>query len=135
MVFNTITTNMENNMKTRAIRYSDATKKNAMSLLSKGMTIAQVAKKHNTTVQTVHYWKRQFPELVTKTIITNLLRNGAAKTKTVKAKKKSNAVTITLTVKMHEDLVRQAKEDLRTVDSQAKYYILNGIRNHHGIPF
>jgi transposase-like protein len=133
MVFNLITHNMESSMK--AIRYSDATKKNAMSLLSKGMTIAQVARKHNTTVQTVHYWKKQFPELVKKTVVTSLSTNGVAPVKATKPKKKLNAVTITLPVKVYEELAKQAKEDIRTLDSQAKFYILNGIRNHHGIPF
>lgn len=141
MVPNTITNNRENIMsrphKTTAVRYSTATKKNALSLFSKGWTVAEIAKKHKTTAQTIHNWKKQFPEFVSATVVTSLSKNGVAKVRTIKTKpkKRSNTLTITLSAKQYEELIRQAKEDLRTIDSQVKFYLLNGIRNHHGIPF
>ena len=128
-------------MKKEIVRYSEATKKNALSLLSKGWTVAQVAKKHNTSIPTIHYWKKQYPELAAKSTHNTLftetgnVKNGLPKVKHSKSKKKLNTITITLSRKVYEELLKQAKEDIRTSDSQAKFYILNGIRNHHCIPF
>ena len=137
MVLNTITNNMEKRMKSKtAIRFSDATKKNALSLLSKGWTIAEVAKKHKTTVQSIHNWKKDYPDLATKTVITSLSKTGTPKVKTVsKSRKKPNTVTITLSETFHKEIAKQAREDCRTIDQQVRYYVLNGVRNYRGIPF
>ena len=136
MVYNTITNNMENTMKKEVMRYSEATKKNALSLLGKGWTVAEIAKKHNTSVPTIHYWKKQYPELVTKTIVTSISKNGVAKANTIKAKKKKpTSVTVTLSVDFYKQITSQAKDDCRTIEGQVKYYVLNGIRNYSSIPF
>ena len=116
-----------------AIRYSEATKKNALSLFSKGWTASEIAKKHKTTVPTVLYWKKTYPELVNETVVTSLSKNGIVKTKA--KKKMPNNVTITLSEDNYKQIVRQAKDECRTVDGQIKYYVLNGIRNYSGIPF
>ena len=135
MVLNTITNNMENIMKTKtAIRYSKATKKNALSLFSKGWTTKEIAKKHKTTAVTINNWKNKYPEWVTKTIVTSISKNGTAKVAKTN-KPKAKALNIKLTDAELKELGKQARVDIRTVESQAKFYILNGIRNHHGIPF
>tara|TARA_R100000664_G_scaffold19628_1_gene28753 strand:- start:2930 stop:3325 length:396 start_codon:yes stop_codon:yes gene_type:complete len=126
-------------MNVTSVRYSEATKVNALKLLAKGWTISEVAKKHKTTVQSIHTWKKKYPNIKTKVVLTKLGNNNgevtAKSVKTKKSKKKANTVTITLPEQMIKELNRQAKEDLRTLDAQIKFYVLNGIRNHHGIPF
>lgn len=128
-----------NKMNVTSVRYSEATKINALTLLSKGWTVNEVAKKHKTTVQSIHTWKKKYPGVANKVVLTKLgNKNGevtAKSAKTKKSKKKANTVTIALPEQMMKDLNRQAREDLRTLDAQIKFYVLNGIRNHHGIPF
>ena len=124
-----------NKMNVTHVRYSEATKVNALKLLSQGWSMKDVAKKHKTTVQSVHMWKKKYPEISTK-VITSVDKTGLIKTKSKrKAKKKANTHTIILTDEMLKELNRHAREDCRTLDGQIRYYILNGIRNHHGIPF
>ena len=127
-----------------AVRYSKATKINPLTLLSKGWTVNEVAKKHKTTVQSIHSWKKKYPGVANKVVLTKLGNNtGEVFAKTIKpkakkakkAKKSLNSVTITLNKDIIKELSSQAKADIRTIESQAKYYILNGIRNHIGIPF
>tara|TARA_Y100001938_G_scaffold150561_1_gene242088 strand:+ start:12277 stop:12651 length:375 start_codon:yes stop_codon:yes gene_type:complete len=119
-----------------ALRYSSATKKNALSLISRGWLISEIAKKHNTTIATIYAWKKKYPHWVTlKNQVNGVLTKSEGKKAIKTPKKKVNTVTIKLTGKFADDLAKQAKEDIRTLDAQAKYYILNGIRNHHGIPF
>ena len=129
---------MEKRMKDKkGLRYSYATKKNALSLIAKGWTIAEIAKKHKTTSQSVNNWKNQYPQLVSKTVITSLSKTGAPKVKDVKkrVKRKSNTVTLTLNDTFLKEIAKQAREDCRTIDQQVRYYVLNGIRNYRGIPF
>ena len=145
MVLNTITTNMENIIKRKPIFHNDATIKNALLLFGQGWTTGRIAKKMRVSEATIYNWRAKFPKYSVRKVTTQLVRNGALTTliKPVKTKSTktvtSHEVTITLTSKLHKNLLDLANYEVRTVSDQVKYLVHRELerieRNRKNIPF
>ena len=149
MVLNTITTHMENTMKRRPIFHNDTAIKNALLLFGQGWTIRRIAKKMKVSDATVYNWKNKFPKYaVRKVTSTSLTKNGGLVTTTIKPvitksthTKSTNLheVTITLSSKLHKNLVDLATYEVRTVSDQVKSLVHRELerieRNSKNIPF
>ena len=117
MVLNTITTHMENIMKRKVIFHNDNAIKNALLLFGQGWTTGRIATKMKVSEATVYNWKGKFPKYaVRKVTTTNLTKNGALTTTTIKpvitkSTVKSTVlheITIALDGKMHKHLMELA---------------------------
>ena len=142
MVLNTITTHMENIMKKRPIFHNDATIKNALLLFGQGWTTGKIAKKMKVSEATVYNWRNKFPKYAVRKV-TNLTKNGAVTTTTIKPvitkSTTSHEITIALDGKMHKHLLDLATYEVRTVSDQVKYLVHRELerveRNSKNIPF
>ena len=146
MVLNTITTHMENIMKKRPIFHDDTAIKNALLLFGQGWTTGRIAKKMKVSEATIYNWRGKFPKYAVRKVTTNLTKNGAVTTTTIKpVMTKSTTlvnvheVTIGLTSKVHKSLIDLATYEVRTVSDQVKYLVHRELerveRNSKNIPF
>ena len=144
MVLNTITTHMENIMKRKITYHNNADIKNALLLFGQGWTTGRIAKKMKVSEATVYNWKNKFPKYaVRKVTTTNLTKNGAVTTTTIKPvitkSTTSHEITIALDDKMHKHLLDLATYEVRTVSDQVKYLVHRELerveRNSKNIPF
>ena len=140
MVLNTITDNMENNMKRKPIYHNDIAIKNALLLFGQGWTTRRIAKKMKVSEATVYNWKGKFPRYAVRKV-TTLTKNGTLTTiKPVTTKSAvTHEVTISLDTKVHKTLVDLATYEVRTVPDQVKYLVHRELerveRNRNNIPF
>ena len=147
MVLNTITTNMENIMKRKPILHNDTAIKNALLLFGQGWTTRRIAKKMKVSEATVYNWRSKFPKYaVRKVTNTNLTKNGGLTTtvkpvitKTTTKSTNMHEVTITLSSKLHKNLVDLATYEVRTVSDQVKSLVHRELerieRNSKNVPF
>ena len=142
MVLNTITNNMENNMKKNIILHNDTAIKNALLLFGQGWTVGRIAKKMKVSEATIYNWKKKYPKYAVKKVTTTLSKNGVRTTtiKPVTTKSTSHHnLTITLDNKRHLELTKLANYEVRTLQDQVKYLVLRELerieRNSKNIPF
>jgi len=139
---------MENIMKRKPIFHNDTAIKNALLLFGQGWTTGRIAKKMKVSEATVYNWRTKFPKYaVRKVTSTNLVKNGRLTTTAIKpvitksTTKSTNMheVTITLTSKLHKNLVDLATYEVRTVSDQVKSLVHRELerieRNSKNIPF
>ena len=136
-------------MKRKIVTHSDTTIKKALLLSGKGWTNKEIAKEYKVSDATIYNWKKRFPRVGIRKVVTRLGKNGALTTATNnKAKQtrpktvadtKSHEVTITLNTKMHKNLMGLANYEVRTVSDQVKYLVHREMerieRNSKNIPF
>ena len=141
MVLNTITDNMENSMKRKPIYHNDIAIKNALLLFGQGWTTRRIAKKMKVSEATIYNWKSKFPKYAVRKV-TTLAKNGVANTliKPVVTKSANeHEVTISLTTKMHKNLINLAIYEVRTISDQVKSLVHRELerieRNSKNIPF
>ena len=136
-------------MKRKIVTHSDTTIKQDLLLSGKGWTNKEIAKEYKVSDATIYNWKKRFPTVGTRKVVTRVGKNGALTTATNnKAKQtrprtvkdtKSHEVTITLNTKMHKHLMGLANYEVRTVSDQVKYLVHREMerieRNSKNIPF
>ena len=136
-------------MKRKIVTHSDTTIKKALLLSGKGWTNKEIAKEYNVSDATIYNWKKRFPTVGTRKVVTRVGKNGALTTATHNKAKQTrprtvkdttlHEVTITLNTKMHKNLMGLANYEVRTVSDQVKYLVHREMerieRNSKNIPF
>ena len=130
-------------MKRKIVTHSDTTIKQALLLSGKGWTNKEIAEKYKVSDATIYNWKKRFPGVGTRKVVSRLGKNGALttvnKTTPVKSTASMHEVTVTLDTKMHKNLVELATYEVRTISDQVKYLVHREMerveRNSRNIPF
>ena len=133
-------------MKKKAIFHDDAAIKNALLLFGQGWTTGRIAKKMRVSEATIYNWKSKFPKYAVRKVTTNLTKNGAITTTTIKpvttksvTSAKMHEITIALNSKMHKNLMDLATYEVRTMSDQVKYLVHRELerieRSNKNIPF
>ena len=135
-------------MKRKIVTHSDTTIKQALLLSGNGWTNSEIAKEYNVSDATIYNWKKRFPGVGTRKVVTRVGKHGALTTKNSATKQTrlrkatdttSHEVTITLNTKMHKNLMGLANYEVRTVSDQVKYLVHREMerieRNSKNIPF
>ena len=136
-------------MKRKIITHTDTTIKQALLLSGKGWTNHEIAEKYKVSDATIYNWKKRFPRVGIRKVVTRLGKHGALTTaidntaKQTRPRKAtdttSHEVTITLNTKMHKNLVDLSTYEVRTVSDQVKYLVHREMerieRNSKNIPF
>ena len=130
-------------MKRKVINHNNTTIKKALLLCGKGWTNNEIAKEYKVSAATIYNWKKRFPGVGTRKVVTRLGKNGALttanKTTPVKSTTSMHEVTVTLDTKMHKNLVELATYEVRTISDQVKYLVHREMerveRNSRNIPF
>lgn len=129
--------------KRKLINHNNTTIKQALLLCGKGWTNNEIAKEYNVSAATIYNWKKRFPRVGIKKVVSRLGKNGilttANKTTPIKSTTSFHEVTVTLDRKMHKNLVGLATYEVRTVSDQVKYLVHREMerveRNSKNIPF
>ena len=136
-------------MKRKVINHTDTTIKQALLLSGKGWTNHEIAKEYNVSDATIYNWKKRFPRVGIRKVVTRVGKHGTLTTATNNTAKQtrpktvkdttSHEVTITLNTKMHNNLMSLATYEVRTVSDQVKYLVHREMerieRNSKNIPF
>jgi len=136
-------------MKRKIVTHSDTTIKQALLLSGKGWTNKEIAEKYKVSDATIYNWKKRFPRVGIRKVVTRVGKHGTLTTATNNKAKQtrprtvtdttSHEVTITLNTKMHKNLIGLANYEVRTVSDQVKYLVHREMerieRNSKNIPF
>ena len=136
-------------MKRKIVTHSDTTIKQALLLSGKGWTNKEIAKEYNVSDATIYNWKKRFPRVGIRNVVTRVSKPGTLTTAANNRAKQtrprtvtdttSHEVTITLNTKMHKNLMGLANYEVRTVSDQVKYLVHREMerieRNSKIIPF
>ena len=136
-------------MKRKVINHNNTTIKKALLLCGKGWTNNEIAKEYKVSEATIYNWKKRFPGVGTRKVVSRLGKNGALITAADNTTKQtrprtvedttSHEVTIALNTKMHKNLIGLATYEVRTVSDQVKYLVHREMerieRNSKNIPF
>ena len=136
-------------MKRKVINHNNTTIKKALLLCGKGWTNSEIAKEYNVSDATIYNWKKRFPRVGIRNVVTRVSKPGALTTAANNRAKQtrprtvadttSHEVTITLNTKMHKNLMGLATYEVRTISDQVKYLVHREMerieRNSKNIPF
>ena len=109
------------------VHHNNITIKKALTDIINGLTVTAVAQKYGVHYSTAWHWTQKPTVINKKTVITNTktnLVNGAITKSTVQPIGK-------ITVELEEI----CKNEIRTLDQQVKYLILEGMTRRNPIPF
>ena len=117
------------------VHHNNSTIKKALTDIGNGLTVSAAALKYGVHYSTAWHWTQKPTVINKKTVITNTktnLVNGAITKSTVQPIGK---ITVELEEESFLRLQEICKNEVRTLEQQVKYLVLEGMTRRNPIPF
>jgi len=112
--------------------HNDSTIKKALTDISHGLTVSAAARKYGVHYSTAYNWTQSHKK---QTVITDTKTNTLNGTLTKSTLQPIGKVTVELEEESLLRLEEICKNEVRTLEQQVKYLILEGITRRNPIPF